>query len=400
MSWKDKINNERLRIVTGEGSVFEPLWMNAQRELSFNVSEFEFPDVDGTLVARTTSKGKRYPLNIFFQGEDNIEQTTRFLEAAKDRRAWTLTHPLYGEKIVQPLSIQVNEQSFNVSQIQINIVETITEDFPKTAQIPEDKIPNDVEATTDLIAEGFAANAELNIQDQNGLKDTVNALFTQSTGFIDNEYFNAFNQAQSAINEATQKPLDAMRATQRVILAPVRFTENVRQRMMLLREQFTTLRLNLGFLTSRGQKFSYFANAGTTLSAMALSTTGTYANRREAVMAIETLRDTWSQYLADLDSLQNSDAASQSYFVADFTALNQLSELIGYTVSNVLSILSQQRQERIVEVDKDTNVVELCHRYIGLDIEDVNLTEFMELNDIGISELLQIRKGRQIVYFV
>lgn len=400
MSWKDKIDNEKLRITTGEGSVFEPLWMNAQRELSFNVSEFEFPDVDGTLVARTTSKGKRYPLQIFFQGEDNIEQTDRFLEAAKDRRVWTLSHPLYGEKIVQPLSIQVNEQSFNVSQIQIQVVETITEDFPKTTQVPEDKIPNDVDATNELIAEGFAANADLNISDQNSLKDTVNALFTQATGFINNDYFNAFNEAQSAINEATQKPLDAMRATQRVILAPVLFTENVRQRMMLLREQFNTLRLNLGFLNSRGKKFSFAANAATTLSAMALSTTGVYANRREAVMAIEVLRDTFRQYLTDLDTLQNTDAASQSYFVPDFVSLNQLSELIGYTVSNVLSILSQQRQERIVEIDKDSNVIELCHRFIGLDLEDNNLSEFMELNDIGISELLQLRKGRQIVYFV
>ena len=39
----------------------------------YNVAEFEFPEVSGTLVSRKKPKGSRYDLEIIFQGENNLD---------------------------------------------------------------------------------------------------------------------------------------------------------------------------------------------------------------------------------------------------------------------------------------------------------------------------------------
>ncbi len=67
MSWIDKIQDQ-LIITCGDGKEFRPSWINASKDMNFNVSLFEFPNIKGTLVKRGTPIGKAYNLQIFFQG--------------------------------------------------------------------------------------------------------------------------------------------------------------------------------------------------------------------------------------------------------------------------------------------------------------------------------------------
>jgi len=75
MSWEDNIKN-RIQITTGDGQVWEPLTLLSTNTASFefNVSEFEFPEIEGTKVDRRLRKGVRYPLELFFQGAECITE--------------------------------------------------------------------------------------------------------------------------------------------------------------------------------------------------------------------------------------------------------------------------------------------------------------------------------------
>ena len=49
--------------------------------------------------------------------------------------------------------------------------------------------------------------------------------------------------------------------------------------------------------------------------------------------------------------------------------------------------------------EADTTPINLTHRFYGLDEDDVNLNRFIETNNIGLSEILIVKKDREVVYY-
>ena len=80
--------------------------------------------------------------------------------------------------------------------------------------------------------------------------------------------------------------------------------------------------------------------------------------------------------------------------------MSQLTGVVNYAISQLFIIALGAQQERIILLGEDSNVINLTHRFYGLDSEDLNIDKFMRNNDIGISEMLQIEKGRKIKYYV
>ena len=74
MSWIERIQ-KGITITTGDGNSFTPLYVINSKNVEFNVAEFEFPNIGGTLVKRSEWKGTKFQLQIIFQGDDNIEKS-------------------------------------------------------------------------------------------------------------------------------------------------------------------------------------------------------------------------------------------------------------------------------------------------------------------------------------
>ena len=205
MSWLDRIKDE-LSIQTGDGVVYKPFWVGATKSKEFNVSEFEFINVSGTLVDRRLPKGNRYNLEIHFQGDDHLEQALAFYESTDDVRYWVLQHPFYGYLYVQPLSINQDNTTLNVSKFSIPVVETIIDDNPKTSISQIDSIS----ILKVQLDDNFSNSITAPIQpaDTNKLKATNKTNYDFTTPIISlpeelQDYNNAFNKANSAIDTAT-----------------------------------------------------------------------------------------------------------------------------------------------------------------------------------------------------
>src|SRR4051812_44161174 len=95
MSWID-LAKDNLIIVTGDGREYKPFWKDPRKVLEFNISQFEFPGIGGSVVSRGTLKGRVFPLEIYFVGENHIDDSDRFEASVSDTRHWVITHPYYG----------------------------------------------------------------------------------------------------------------------------------------------------------------------------------------------------------------------------------------------------------------------------------------------------------------
>lgn len=404
MSWIERIEKDMI-ITLGDGREFRPKWLNASKSLEFNISEFEFPDVPGTLVKRAQPKGRKYNLNIFFQGEDHLDTTAAFEQSSYDPRPWQISHPFYGRLTVQPVTITIDNTQYNVSEIIIEIIETITEDNPKTTINPPDEIARKKLALDENIGESFSTDIQPTAIGISAMQSVNKSLFESSRYKIDtgiDEYFNKFNEANTFILTATEGALSAMSSLQAVINAPGLLINSLKDRINTFSEQADKL-LKLINPSSRETSRIYESLGATNLSGMlqaSLSEPSVLSTRNEVLSTVEEVLSKYNEFIENLDDLQSDDNGSVESFIPDVQIQMALNNMVVFTVSELFKIALNSRQERKVFVEEDTNLVLLTHRFYGLKADDSTIEEMMTINNIGLSEILQINKGREIVYYV
>lgn len=406
MSWIERVKNQII-ITCGEGSEFRPKWKNAVKTREYNVTEFNFPEVSGTLVKRQQPKGNKYGLEFYFEGDDNIDVSTAFLSAADDPRPWVISHPYYDRIVVQPISLNVDNSQYNSTKITGTVVETITDTNPKTSVNAQDKIIADQNEINTVFEESYANDVSPVIDDVNQMTENNESLFLEGEKVITEtsdfeSYFNAFNMANSAILNATNEPLTAIRTLQAVVNAPALFVVGIDTRIETMKTQFEKLIQSIVGVTEFSLKKLFENNSGVLISSMclALVTDAEYSSRKDVVSFIEELVDDYNNYLTQLDSIQSDNANSPDSFIPDFRSQLLLNDLVNFTVSNLFEIAIDSRQERSIFLEEDSNIINVAHRFYGLDLQDSTIDELISTNEIGLNEFLGLKKGRKIVYFV
>jgi len=423
MSWQDAVNTPFL-ITTGDGKEYQVLWKNtAQKEVDYNIAEFDFPLIAGSLVVRGTNKARKFSLDIIFQGEDHLDNSLTFEQSANDPRAWKIKHPIYGALIVHPISLKFDYSGFNTTHITGVIHETITFGGPKVTQVPFDKIIFDKAQLDETTAQSYQADIQAfspGIKDVNTLTGFNKTLYdigiktiklTEDAG----KYFNAFNAANASILALTASPLLAMRDLQTVINYPSLFINTIQARVASIQSQFDSLSAQIGNITRVSDKRSYQASSVTLVSSMAAAsitsydangnqvTTGSlpdYVTKADVIAIIEALQALFDQLIANLDSLQTDNGGDKDSYIPDAESLTALEDLINFTISNLYSIALSSKQERIVILEKDSNAILLTHRFYGLLNDDSTIDQFINSNGILLNELLQIKKGRELKFYI
>lgn len=407
MSWIEKINTD-FRITTGDGAVFVVYWMNAEKTKEYNVSEFTFPEIAGSFVDRRQPKGRKYNLEFFFQGENHLKQTELFELSADDPRPWVISHPFYGEITVQPVSLNFDNRSYNVTKISGTVIETITNENPITSAAPFDTIILNTDLTNQQLTSAYATTPQ-RAQDVSRQQQWASSTYSagrravpEST--IGQDYYNSFRKAQSKINVAGSDAGGAITAVRTFIETPAQFAISVTSRVSLFSNQFGGLRNSLSNITEVSSKNSYLSWLGMLISGACLSTAypgdNDYKTRPEVSGIADTIMDMFSAYVSDLDSLQTPNGGKTNSFIPDAYALRDLSQLVNLSISNLFTIALGARQERSLYLEDDTNIVVLTHRLYGLDPGDNNMNELIESNNVGINEIDILKKGRKILYYV
>ena len=459
MSWIDIINNG-IEIETGDGKTYTPLYSYTGKIYEFNLAQFEFPGVSGSLVKRGQPKATKYEFDITFQGDDHIEEARAFEKSSKDSRPWTLTHPKWGQITVHPVTLRQDESSYNFTKITGQLIETIIEEKPKVSIDPKDKIANDHASVTKKL--GDAYDAKPDIKGQNALKNQLNktnkiANAVAKLNSESQELTNRLRDASRAVDKALSYPQNAIRAIQTLINAPIQFIDSVQNRTNNLKSQFNSLKDQVASLlgidgngsndsesTKYAYKKAFESLAGTSVAAMAYTATltnnepeeedieddetldtvaqggnvvvnqgvavaplgdinqqdGGYVNRQEVLAQAESILDTYNDMMETLDSVQSENGGEPNAYVPEPTSMEALKEMVGFTISNLIQIALESRQERTVVLEADSTAILLTHRFYGLDEDDNNLNYFMRTNDIGLNEYLIIKKGRELVYYV
>ena len=411
MSWEEKLS-VGMRITTGDGIEWHPLTLVTDNKYSydFNISEFTFPEVSGTKVDRRLPKGRRFPLVLYLQGEDNIEQTEAFRISSNNRNAWEVLHPVFGLISGHPLSLGIDNSRMNVTKISVTLVESIPNDGPRTTEDLKETALTSVNTSRVANSEWISTGLTPEVTDITLMNNNVDSLYTEGSKSIGDtdiaaEYFNKFSEATNAINVALNDFQSSVNLVQAFIVAPAQFATNVKLRFNVLKSQALRLTSTVENLITPNEKKIFENNKGALISA-AIETVLTpfsneYKSAVDVLFMIDEMITLYNTFIDELNSLQTPDGTELDSYLPDAQFMFDLNLAVNYATANLLLIAISAQQERYIYLEADSNVIIQAHRFYGLSSDNnEELDKFIETNNIQLNELIQIKKGRKLVYYV
>ena len=407
MSWKDKIENSKFKIVTGDGREYFPLLKLGSKSKEYNSTAFEFIDLDGTFVARKKPKSAKFDLVFYFQGDKHVSECDEFEKSADDPRYWLIEHPYYGTLKGQPLTLVRNDNSLNNTEISVEFWESIIFGYLEPLYSLKDEIKEKKIQLVSALALTYETKTDLKPVDQNKTKKFVDKINLSYTKLLDDTNYNKYQEVLSSTYASIDKVLTSQSGLisdiATLIDAPSNFVKSIQFRIDLMEGVFNSMKRAINF-SNKNDK-SFFEAFGASVVSSICETTlfpseSDFVSRSEIEKLSFQINNIYSDYLITLDNAQSPIEDLSNSFSLDYTSQVLLNDIVNRTLFNLFSYAFKAKQERQIELEKNSNLIVLTHKYLGLDLEDNNIERFRKMNNITNRKIFGIPKGTVIKYLV
>lgn len=405
MSWNDKLDNIKFSIKTGDGKEYFPLLIITEKSLDFNTNTYDFINVPKSLVERKQPKSSKYPLKFYFQGADCIEQSEAFEQSAKDNRYWTVTHPFYGVVKGQPISMSRNDSSFNTTEINVDFWESIVFDFPKSNLSIQDNTLVRNESVMGAATSSYSSRVKPQARDiqENKQSNLVVAKSFENvqTAETNVDYQNKLAKAQKSSNNLLANPNIAILDAQALLSGPSLYDVELKPRINAYITAFKSL---IKIFKTPADKLFFESQGASALSNLCLTSVNyqfgvDYLTVSDVESVVSSISENYALYVSLLDENSTSNYTVENSYQPYPVLQSELYDLVMYTISNLYQLAFEAQQERIVYLEKDSNLILLTHKYLGK-ATDENIMLFKTINNISMNENFKLKKGRKIKYYV
>lgn len=402
MSWKDDIENIKFSITTGDGKTFEPYWKNGEKSREYNISKYDFINLDNSFIDRKKQQSASYPITFWFQGENHIKEATDFETSSTDNRPWVINHPIYGKIFGQPKNLKRLDLNYNITEMVVDFWESLSEDFPENEISFKDSVRDKVESIN-LTGIDLISSSNVSTSDIPTLKESI--IFTENKFSPDqdsyNDYRNIYNNALSSVNNMASEPKISFTEVQKLITYPATFNTPVIDRINSSIEAYYVLKESVNSVFS---KTNFESQGATLISSICLSCfnplSSDYNTREEIENINNLLLNVYDNYLKYLDTITVPISDIKNKWSPSIDVQLEVNSLVKATLNNLFIAAFDSKQERSIILKENSNVILLVHKYIGLDFEDSNIDNFIKINNIKGDEIFNINKGREIKYFL
>ncbi len=438
MAWQDRIREAAYRSPSGIRTVF--IYENVERTVEKKTTAFDFPDTDGTLVQDLGHKGRRYPLRIFFTGDNHDLEAAAFEKTLLEKGVGVLEHPTYGTVDVVPfgeikqrddLKTRANQSVFEVTFFATlgAAYPTATSDGPAEVLTVNEDYNAAAAAELEegvIIADQFE---EVTFRDQyNGFLDSVEdnlAAVAETQKSIEQE-FNAINDSiNRGIDVLIAEPLTLAFQTLALIKAPARAVTQIQARL----DGYSNLASSIlaggqsristdqnrppqtisptndnrapNELASR-KLFAQGAVSGQVESTMLAVQNGGYNTQAEAISAAEQLldlMDTVTDWTDDNYRQLDGTTLDNRPVVDTGGAYQKLQEAVARAAGELIDASFGLATERRFKLDKPRALFSIVGQYYG-NVDEETLDFFINTNDLTGSEILEVPRGREVVVYV
>lgn len=414
MAWNDRIREAAYTSPSGERITFG--YENVSKKVDKKTTGFEFPDADGTFVQDLGHSGRRYPLRVFFWGDDYDQEAEAFEAALLERGTGKLEHPIYGTVDVVPFGTISRRDDLktaaNQAVVEVTFWETIGLIYPAAQTDPASSVLAAVDEYNSAASEEFDGVTSLDSAvEQASFKNSYQALLDsassglQAIADVQDDVRQQFDAIVDSINQGIDilvaQPLTLAFQITQLIQSPARALANIEARLDAYGNLATSIISGDGAVSTPGNDSSnsneFHTNdlyASTYVTGSVVSVVNTqFTTKTEALQAAEVV-------LTQLEVVTNwRDENFQSLAEVDTGAAYQkLQEAVALTAGFLVEISFSLKQERSIVLDRNRTIVDLTAELYG-SVDD-QLDFLINSNDLSGSEILEVPKGREIVYYV
>lgn len=414
MAWQDRIRNAAYTTPSGQRLAF--LYENVAKAFDKKTSAFNFPDATGTFVQDNGRTGRRIPLRLFFSGNDYDLEVSNFEDGLAERGVGKLEHPIYGTLNVVPFGTISRRDDLktaaNQAVLEVTFWETIDLLFPSVQTDPGAEVLAAVDEYNAAASEQFAEVLDLDSAvEEATFKNRYQVVLdvAQSTlqGIADAQddvrlQFNAvFDSINSGLDILVDDPLTLAFQTTIFLQTPARALESIRARLDAYTNLATSLITGDDAVRSAGndsQNANAFQNddlfVSTAVTGAIVSVVNNqFLTKPEAIAAAEEILVLADSVIAWRDanyaSLEEIDTGS---------AYQQFQEAVALTAGFLVEISFSLKQERSIRLNRNRTIIDVAAELYGE--VDPQLDFLITSNGLTGSEILELPKGKEIVYFV
>lgn len=414
MAWNDRVREAAYTSPSGTRITFG--YEDVRKTVEKKTTGFEFPDANGTYVQDLGHSGRRYPMRVFFWGNDYDQDSDSFESLLLEQGVGKLEHPIYGAIDVVPFGTVTRRDDLktaaNQAVIDLTFWETIGLIYPDAKDDSGNSVLLAVDAYNDAASQNFGDVVDLDTAiERVSLKNSYQSLLgNASDGLQDianeqDDVRRQFNAIVDSVNQGidilVEDPITLASQTTQLIQSPARSLADIVSRL----DEYGSL---LSSITSSNNPIFVPGNdsrnsnefhtndiyASTYVTGSIVSVVNNqFFTKTEAISAAETI-------LNQLDSLvvwREANYASLDQ-IDTGESYQKLQEAVAITAGFLVEISFSLKQERRIVLDRDRTIIDLTAELYG-SIDD-QLDFFISSNGLSGSEILELPQGREILYYV
>lgn len=406
MSWQDRLRQAAYTSPSGVRFVFS--YEDVSQAFDKRTSAFNFPDADGTYIQDLGRTGRRYPLRVFFWGEDYDLEAEAFMQGLEEAGIGRLEHPIYGVVDVVPFGSVTRRDALksgaNQAIIEAIFWDTIGTLYPTAQADPVSAVQAAVDEFKAVGAQQFAedmdlstislgTSAESKFSAVLGVAKSALDPVAKATEDVGRQFDAIFESINNSIDTFISDPLTiAVQAIAMVQIAG-QSVATIGDRLEAYGALTTALISGNGPDTSNDfHNTDLYALSSVTGAVVSVINTQ-FQTKPAAISAAEALLNlaadvtVWRDAIyEDLDKIDTGEAY-QAFQEAVALAAGFLVE-ISFTLA----------QERRIVLNRARTIIDLSAELYGE--VDSQLDFLIDSNNLSGSEILEIPAGREIVYYV
>lgn len=413
MTWQDRLKQAAYTSPSGIRIIFN--YENVSKRIEKKTTAFEFPDADGTFVQDLGNTGRRYPIRAIFWGENYDLEVVAFEAALEERGIGQLEHPIYGTINVIPFGSIVRRDDLksaaNQTLITVTFWETIKLAFPESQEDPAGVVVSAIDEYNNEASNQFAGNIEattvagkLNLKNTylKILDDTKTELdkIASAQNDVDDQLNDIFDSINNGIDILIEQPLTLAFQTVLMIQSAGRSVIDIGSRLDSYARLISSLIFNedtidpIAGVTTQNDFYNDDLFVSTYITGSIISTINNqFDTGKNALEAAEKILDQFDQI-----SDWREDSIKALSIIDTGDTYQKLQKAVAATVGFLIQISFTLKQERIIVLDRDRTIVDLVAELLGE--TDRALDFFIHSNDLSGSEILELPKGKSLVYYV
>jgi len=416
VSWRDRLR-QVITLVSPQGNTFGALWRGDPRSKEKSLGRFKYPGVRGEKTQDLEIGAVRYPLTIYFQGENHDLEGERFWQACDESGPWAVTHPVKGDVALQLVSISERVdpvESGNITQFNTEWVEPLGVTVVVSAAQLQAQITSGIvevntagaeQLETNIIQKSASAVAKFQAaveSIQSTVKSTLAPLYEVSS-----EINSQISAVQRGIDDTLSIiPIDVLSIAgqiQNLIQLPALAITDIEARIEAYENMaaaiFADEQTESGAAVRNGVAVNELALTAIIGAVADSVVTGELENRVQAISIIESnigLFDDITNYLDDAQALYLSDEIENQYF-SQGSSFSVAYNSIGLTVAYLLRSSFDLSIEKRFRLLKNRAPIEITITEYG-DVEEFDF--FIDTNQLSGDDILVLPAGREVVVYI